>query len=591
MSVAANSLLIHRLAEALPLGLRFCIHHLSSPPTLCPALFSAPPNQRAEITHCESHFLSVSIPINERTCQVFAIEVLIYTTATLTTLFVSKADSTGYLHLIPLPEGTSSPLRALITTFISYLVESRQRPGIRVVLSLFARAQDQYLFPGSIENSAKHVLDDRGLIRWWCRVLDPVLRDYPAESDHKSSDAEARQSDDNRLRSRGYLKVPGCDIYETKAFFPDTVKKESREDARWRSDDPLLKLGKPPSVPERCLIPRFPDDPKARFVLDLDDELSDNASQVQESPSKNTNPGKWRSVKSLEQFWEMMAFRQECAAGRLVGFIWGVFTPPELLGRSFVTSAESNREKMNGTLPTPLPSQVHDDAIIPPESPMRSSPVSDLPHSPFPSSQVQPLESPAPTPKPEKERRLNSPDIAYAPCINDVTVSSKTQQPEFSEYYLWAVSSQGEVVLPEQEYNEVNELLLSLDYADENIAALSTKKWIEHVSKLAGGREWGQVVIGTKVTPIKAKGSSGISPTTLDTGLVRKRTRESVDQNDSTATLQGSQNGTGINILATGVVRKKPKVNPVLADAVTTDGLNNGINILSANLIKKKVKP
>jgi len=71
-------------------------------------------------------------------------------------------------------------------------------------------------------------------------------------------------------------------------------------------------------VPPRCLIPHFPDDPKSRFLDELDDEMS--RSQAKAS-------GEWKTVKSLDVFWEMMAFRQECSAGRMVGFIWVVFTP------------------------------------------------------------------------------------------------------------------------------------------------------------------------------------------------------------------------------------------------------------------------
>lgn len=64
---------------------------------------------------------------------------------------------------------------------------------------------------------------------------------------------------------------------------------------------------------------------------ELDEELTEPPpppdASVRESPSKGKRPGRWRSVSTLEQFWELMAFRQECSSGRLVGFLWGVFTP------------------------------------------------------------------------------------------------------------------------------------------------------------------------------------------------------------------------------------------------------------------------
>ncbi|KAL8660884.1 MAG: hypothetical protein Q9202_006116 [Teloschistes flavicans] len=309
-----------KLAASLPSPYKFTIHHLSTPPTPSPAIYSAPPAQVPEKTKCESHFLSVSTPHNHSQIQLFALEVLIYITTTLTTIFVSKADSTGYIHLLKIPKGTPSPLRRISSIFLSHLVESHQRRDRQLVVSLFARAQDQYLFPGSIENSGKHVLDDRGLIKWWCRVLEPVLQSSPSKR--------------NASTAKAYLRVPGCDLHEHLSFFPPHVRRSPTLRAQWHaSRDPLLLLNRPANAPERCLIPRFPDDPKSRFVDELDDELTEpppDPKKHKESPSKGKRPGRWRSVRSLEEFWEMMAFRQECSSGRLVGFLWAVFTPEGL---------------------------------------------------------------------------------------------------------------------------------------------------------------------------------------------------------------------------------------------------------------------
>lgn len=164
------------LAEVLPKGYNFKLYHVSTPPTKTSAIYSPPPGTRPDRTYCESHFLTVSIDAPAKTLDaidkgssellVYAIEVLIYSTAFSTTFFVSKADSTGYLHLLNLPQGTSSPIKTTISTFLEHLVQKRRRPGIPSIVSLFARAQDQYLFPGSVDNKGKHVLDDRGLVRW-----------------------------------------------------------------------------------------------------------------------------------------------------------------------------------------------------------------------------------------------------------------------------------------------------------------------------------------------------------------------------------------------------------------------------------------
>lgn len=273
----------------------------------------------------------MSIEHDSRPLQVFAIEVYIYTTERLTTVFISKADSTGYLFLLGLPEGTPSPLRIICTTFIGFLVDERSRPDRKLVVSLFARSQSQYLFPGSVENDRKHVLDDRALIKWWCKVADPLL------VEHQEQTATNQTYTSTKHFCTGYLRVPGCDTYETRGFLPRAGSSRNTKDTCWKIGDPLRELAQSPMLPERCLIPRFPDDPKARFAIDLDDELPDFETDLQAPIGADSQPlppiastGRWRSVTSLNQFWEAMSFRQECAAGRLVGFIWAVFVPQDL---------------------------------------------------------------------------------------------------------------------------------------------------------------------------------------------------------------------------------------------------------------------
>ncbi|GJC93020.1 H3 K56 histone acetylation protein KAT11 [Colletotrichum higginsianum] len=191
----SSALLLDKLSAALPKGYRFGVYHLSTPPTKTDALYSAPPEEREDKTYCERHFLAISIDVPSSTAEadkqaatnsdaskpvlILALEVFVYTTAYSSTFFVAKADSTGYLKLLNLPKGTPSPIKEISSVFVSYLVEQRSRKGIQSVVSLFARAQDQYLFPGSVEYAGKHVLDDRGLVKWWCRVLDPLLEKPP----------------------------------------------------------------------------------------------------------------------------------------------------------------------------------------------------------------------------------------------------------------------------------------------------------------------------------------------------------------------------------------------------------------------------
>lgn len=550
MGKSFGSVLQERVSSALPKDFHFWIHHFSSYPTPCSAIFSAAPGYASEETLCESHFLIVSVEINGSQVQAFALEVLIYTTETLTTLFVSKADSTGYLHHVKTHSGAPSPLRTVAAIFFALLIERKRRDGTRLVFSLFARAQDQYLFPGSVENSQKHVLDDRGLIRWWCRILDLVLQAYPAITPQISGE-QAQTLENNKFRSHGYLRVPGCDTYETKAFLPDHVRRDTSSFTRWSPSDPLRAIGKPAGVPERCLIPRFPDDPKARFVIDLDDELPGTSSSVQESPSKGQAPGKWRSVKSLEQFWEMMAFRQECAAGRLVGFMWGVLTPMDLVNRPFDAVSENNEITVSDgvirpSLPIPLKSQIQNLSFLPPQSPLReSSPPLQLPPSPFASSRVQPPESQSGDPS-------RSTLVADRPQ-SDVRGTQDLGTSDFA--------------FPEYAYTRVVSRLQELDYASLALATESTRKWLDTATAATGLEDWAFEVVGSREIILSADQVTvnGSTPTVLGGGLLRKKKR-------SGSALAGDveeiKHDIGFSVLGAGLVRKKPKAQVLVATQV-----------------------
>lgn len=550
-----GSTLGDRLAGVLPEGCHFTVHHMSTPPTSCSALYAAPPNETSEDTYCESHYLSVSIDSDGHRLQVFGIEVLIYSTEYLTTLFVSKADSTGYLHLLKLPSGTPSPLKIISSSFIGWFIDERRRSDRRLVLSLFARAQNQYLFPGSIDNSHKHVLDDRGLIKWWCKVVDRLLGSSKSDDEVLVSDGSTEQGANDKVKSQGFLRVPGCDAHETRTFFTKEERERRAEKRRWHTSDPLKDLGRPPSLPERCLIPRFPDDPKARFVEQLDDELPEedfqlSQSQDPESPSKRDNTGRWRSVRSLEQFWDMMSFRQECSSGRLVGFLWATFEPVSQLYANETSSIERlSCETAAVALPTPEVSQDMGFASYPPQSPSRSSPPPELPSTPLKQTPMPFQQTPTPTPHKTKEAAIKS-------------------QPEETEHYYWPRSSRGEVILRQKDYQGVNNLLMHLDYATQEEAIDSTRKWINDVAERAGVKRWGQTVVGT--VPIHTKlDATGVDlkPILLSAVLMRKKKRPADSVNGNAVEPTSEDRAAEINVLAEGMIRKKAKVTHITENA------------------------
>ena len=467
-----------RLRSQLPSSATLVFHYIRSAPSSCDPIYAAPPHALAEPTTCESHFLSASVSpsSSDEIVQVFAVEVLVYNTASLTTLFVSKADSSGFLAAAELPHGGRAIAKGVSRSFLEYLVVHRRDASKRLVISLFARAQAQYLFPGSVENVGKHVLDDRRLIRWWCGIFDAVLASsISSGSNHTSASPKA------------FLAIPGLDTHETRTYWPRVSA------AEWHADNPLRQFVSSLNVPTRCLIPRFPDDPKARFALDLDDELPENGPQPPMSPEKRP-PGQWRSVRSLEQFWEMMAFRQECSAGRVVGFLWGVFEP----------------EAGAASIPTIL----HTSA----------SPTTANGEAANTNGSGEGQAKGAGT--------MTEPKMAETvPVTTSAEGDTTTQQPSPP------LPTAGALAVDSKVYAEITELLTQLDYANLDLAKESTKRFLSNAAgKARVDPAWGATITGnatlTTYTPrdLGNPNNESLAVNTLGAGLIRKRKKSKPEQ-------------------------------------------------------------
>ncbi|KAL4772757.1 histone acetylation protein-domain-containing protein [Aspergillus nidulans var. acristatus] len=515
------------LAKVLPTDVKVTIRHISSTPATSTALFAPPPGEEPEPTFCENHFLVASVIPDGKDdgaeIIVFGIEVLIYTTAHLTTIFVSKADSTGHLHLLKAAP-KSSILRRVANTFLSFLVQVYQRPGVRLLVSLFARSQNQYLFPGSIENPEKHVLDDRGLIKWWCCALDPILREYEPESASQEQDKKHEES--SRSSATAYLIVPGCDRFETRGFFPSSAKSDDKDRPRWLNAYPLRQICSKPDAPPRSLVPRFPDDPKTRFLIDLDDELP-------EAASGESSSGHWRSVKSLDEFWEMMSFRQECSAGRLVGFLWLVINPPGVVNSKPMLSSTAGSAEVRGTTSAAGERPATDTQLL----------TSNAPAS---SDQAQSLEVP------------KSSEDASTAHSGDQTIN---QQANNGSAFYWPQAARGDAVLNEEDYKKAINFLLEQDFYNEEVSFASTKAFNDKVATLADQLWVGQHVVGknTSEQPLIPSQPSEIPATTL---LVRKRKKDegpTSDQAPSGSTESGTAQDAGVNLLQGSLIRKKKK--------------------------------
>ncbi|ROT34594.1 hypothetical protein SODALDRAFT_329704 [Sodiomyces alkalinus F11] len=545
------SSLADQLSKVLPQGYQFGIHHLSTPPTQTDALCSAPPGEREDNTYCENHFLAVTIDANTASKNgpdtttttgaavtpghvlILAIEILIYTTAYSSTFFVSKADSTGYLALLDLPKGAPSPIREICTTILAYLVQHRRRKGLQCVVSLFARAQDQYLFPLSVQNKSKHVLDDRGLVKWWCRVLHPLV--------------DISSTGGSWADVKGHLVVPGLDKYEMRAFLPRAPDGESR----WVLSHPLEKISHYTReydwVPARCLIPSFPDDPKSRYRDELDEEA--NRSKLLRTS------GMWKSVRSLDQFWEMMAFRQECSSGRLTGFIWVVFEPGgDGKGSSAPTAAASNATAAPSPPSTP-PKNAQGRPTTSYSTPRKLFPTSTSGRTPH----GAPSKTKRAGEKKKRKKRLTGPIEPRQPHIKTQQRNYLLDRPSSTAYYRWPAEGRGRRVVGESDYKRSIELLLHLDFSTLDRARSSTKRW---VSEVGMGESWVVEVVGMResaVSAVSAAASSGGTPITATgasvndlSGLVKRKRGHGAGED-------GAGQPAKVNVLSAGLVRKKAK--------------------------------
>ncbi|KAJ6155741.1 histone H3-K56 acetyltransferase [Penicillium chermesinum] len=527
------------ISKGLPTGAELTVRHISSTPAPSAALFAAAPGHEPEPTFCESHFLSLSIDSDQHDGAeviVFGMEVLVYNSAHLTTIFVSKADSTGFLHLLKLPKRVSI-LRFISHTFLSYLVRTHQRPGVRLVVSLFARAQDQYLFPGSIENSEKHVLDDRGLIKWWCRAIDPILREYEPESASQDSKAPDKAVEAAQASATAYLIVPGSDRFETRNFFPQTAKTDPQGHPRWLASYPLHQMCHDPSAPPRCLVPRLPDDPKTRFLIDLDDELPEN----NENEARGSGNGQWRSVKTLDQFWEMMSFRQECSAGRLVGFLWLVINPPGLMSSTTMASQTRGQHKSVADL--------NNEQLIEASEQAESNEVS--PGTPEPGKAASDAPKTFDRPSTSSGDQVQSPLQAVNP-------------------FFWPEAGRGHVVLSQENYKEMMDGVLDHFY-DKNEIVASTKNFVDQVTCLADQLTWGQKVTGTYIANTHPTDLSSTA-NTLDGGLVRKRKPQDENSGGSTVDKGATENSNGHE------------------HSISTPSQSAPVTMLNSNLVRKKKK-
>ncbi|CAG98369.1 H3 histone acetyltransferase RTT109 [Kluyveromyces lactis] len=142
-------------------------------------------------------------------------------------------------------------------------------------VSLFTRAEPQYLFSNSSKNPRKHVLSGDKLLKWWLKIVDQiVVEDF-----------------DNKTKAT--LQIPG----EEKRVISNYLRNTAYQN--WTVGDIFSES---PQDIALYRIPLFPDDPKGRF---LDHLISD---------------GRISKVNVLT-FWTELQARQEFRLGSTVSVI------------------------------------------------------------------------------------------------------------------------------------------------------------------------------------------------------------------------------------------------------------------------------
>ena len=245
-------------------------------------------------------------------------------------LYVSKVDSTGQ-GLRP------SPTATLVKAFIRWYVDPKSRPvaARHLWVQLFARAQNQYLFPNSSDHPGKHPLSDSRLCVWWRRVLGQV-----GEEARKALGVEGWVD--------AYYVLPGHNELEAQLVMRDRVLPSGPSSAavQWVYGHPYSQTRIPLPCPRPDglhnlghYIPSFEDDPKNRFIDEIaftdipvsprkrartdqsqDVDRPQSREEAKEREKKEVHPKGELGKVGADEFWERMSFRQECVAGAVTGF-------------------------------------------------------------------------------------------------------------------------------------------------------------------------------------------------------------------------------------------------------------------------------
>lgn len=297
-------------------------------------------------------------------------------------LYICKVDSTGQAAY---PSPTAPLVRALVGWYAS--PATRPVPAHALWVHVFARAQNQYLFPNSSEWPGKKWLGDVRLCAWWRRLLADAAADFAGAAGSTPSDDEKNRDGEGtgKARTRLCYILPGMSALEAeralRAASGATAGAASADAAgpAWYYGHPYAQTEIPlpcPAPKDTSIlnlgnfIPYFEDDPKSRFLdeiahtTDVDGVRSPKKKKRRLDPALSPGSGAEGEARHAskkeraeddarrpegelarvrpDEFWERMSFRQECVSGAITGFfVLALYTPP---------SPSSNQE----SAPSPL---------------------------------------------------------------------------------------------------------------------------------------------------------------------------------------------------------------------------------------------
>ncbi|THV05230.1 hypothetical protein K435DRAFT_773954 [Dendrothele bispora CBS 962.96] len=270
--------------KTLPGTREFHVHVLVSSPRKHSTLF-----QYAR-PRCRTYLQDILVLLSEQSTPdsprilVTVIEACVYNipATSCAILYVSKVDSTGQAS-------SPSPTATLVKSFLTYHADPATRPvsADHFWIHVFARAQNQYLFPNSADYAGKHPLSDVKLCGWWKRVLtDTAKRLEERIASHSNSNGDI-----GKALIKLFYVLPGYSQLEaeyslkhvstTTSTSSSTSSMSHAHQTSWTYGHPYsqseipLACPRDSSDPEGSLrnlgnyIPSFDDDPKSRFLDEI----------------------------------------------------------------------------------------------------------------------------------------------------------------------------------------------------------------------------------------------------------------------------------------------------------------------------------